>query len=76
MHRTDKYSSEVVNVSTHLTRMARHEPYTRAVVCPSGRDKNNRVAYSHLTFLQLEQEVDRLAHGLIKAGITHGTRTI
>ncbi len=68
--------AEVVNVATHLTRMAREQPYKRAVVYPAGRDKNKRVTYAHLTFLQLEHEVDRLAHGLKKAGITRQTRTV
>jgi acyl-CoA synthetase (AMP-forming)/AMP-acid ligase II len=67
---------EVVNVSSYLTEMARKAPYKRAVVCPAGRDKGRRVAYSHLTFLQLEQEVDRLAHGLLESGITRNTRTV
>ena len=68
--------AEVVNVATHLTRMAREQPYKRAVVYPAGRDRHNRVTYAHLTFRQLEQEVDRLAHGLKKAGITRQTRTV
>ena len=68
--------AEVVNVATHLTRMAREQPYKRAVVYPAGRDKHNRVTYAHLTFLQLEHEVDRLAHGLKNAGITRQTRTV
>jgi len=72
----DKQPTETVNVSTHLTRMAREQPYKRAVVYPAGRDKCDRVTYAHLTFLQLEHEVDRLAHGLIKAGISRGTRTV
>ena len=67
---------EIVNVATHLTRMAREQPYKRAVVYPAGRDKSKRAAYAHLTFLQLEKEVDRLAHGLQKAGITQQTRTV
>jgi len=68
--------SDIVNVSAYLTRMAQTDPYKRAVVCPAGRDRNHRVAYSHLTFLQLEQEVDRLAFGLQEAGIRRGTRTV
>ena len=70
------HSTEIVNVSTHLTRMAREQPYKRAVVYPAGRDKFKRVTYAHLTFLQLEHEVDRLAHGLKKAGISRQTRTV
>jgi olefin beta-lactone synthetase len=68
--------SDIVNVSAYLTRMAQTDPYKRAVVCPAGRDRNRRVTYSHLTFLQMEQEVDRLAFGLQEAGIRRGTRTV
>jgi len=76
MNDADTHAAEVVNVSTYLTRMAQNEPFKRAVVYPAGRDKSGRVAYAHLTFLQLEEEVDRLAHGLEKAGITRQTRTV
>ncbi len=72
---TDQNHSNV-NVSSHLTRMAITRPYQRAVVYPAGRDHNGRVAYAHLTFRQLDRESDRLAHGLGKAGLTRGTRTI
>ena len=46
------------------------------MVYPAGRDKKGRIAYSHLTFLQLDQESDCLAHGLTAAGVVHGTRTV
>lgn len=72
----EKHIGEIVNVATHLTRMAREQPYKRAVVYPAGRDQYKRVTYAHLTFLQLEHEVDRLAHGLKKAGIARQTRTV
>jgi acyl-CoA synthetase (AMP-forming)/AMP-acid ligase II len=76
MNEAQAHNAETVNVAAHLTRMARVQPYRRAVVYPAGRDKNKRVAYAHLTFLQLEQEVDRLAHGLKAAGIGRQTRTV
>ena len=69
---TDKF----VNISTYLKEMAGIQPYKRAVVSPVGRDKNGHVAYTHLTFQQLDRESDCLAHGLKKIGITRGTRTI
>jgi acyl-CoA synthetase (AMP-forming)/AMP-acid ligase II len=56
--------------------MARIQPYRRAVVYPAAHDHNGRVAYSHLTFRQLDRESDCFAHGLVQAGITRGTRTI
>jgi acyl-CoA synthetase (AMP-forming)/AMP-acid ligase II len=76
MNETKSNTSETVNVATHLTRMAREQPYKRAVVYPAGRDKFKRVTYAHLTFLQLEHEVDRLARGLKKAGVARRTRTV
>ena len=72
----DSEQSSSVNVAHYLKTMARVQPYRRAVVYPAGRDGNGRVAYSHLTFRQLDRESDCFAHGLIKAGITRGTRTI
>jgi acyl-CoA synthetase (AMP-forming)/AMP-acid ligase II len=67
---------DTVNVSSYLTEMARIQPYKRAVVSPAGRDAQNRIAYVHLTFRQLDQESDCLAAGLENAGITRGTKTI
>ena len=69
-------AEKTVNVATHLKTMARIQPYRRAVVSPVGRDKHGRVAYAHLTFRQLDRESDCFAHGLQKAGIVRGTRTI
>ncbi|MGD9079590.1 MAG: fatty acid CoA ligase family protein [Desulfobacterales bacterium] len=65
-----------VNVSSYLARMAKTQPNRRAVVYPAGRDKNGSVVYTHLTYSQLDQESDRIAHGLQKSGITRGTRVI
>jgi olefin beta-lactone synthetase len=69
-------ADSTVNVALRLKTMARVQPYRRAVVYPSGRDPNGRVAYSHLTFRQLERESDCFARGLEAAGIVRGTRTI
>lgn len=65
-----------VNVAHYLKTMARVQPYRRAVVYPAARDHHGRVAYSHLTFRQLDRESDCFAHGLVQAGISRGTRTI
>jgi olefin beta-lactone synthetase len=69
-------SEHTVNVALRLKSMARAQPYRRAVVCPANRDANGRVAYSHLTFRQLDRESDCFARGLETAGIRRGTRTI
>ena len=67
---------DCVNIASYLILAARTQPFKRAVVCPSGRDTSGRVAYAHLTFQQLDQASDRLAHGLQNAGIGRGDRTI
>lgn len=71
-----KPEDDFVNVSSHLDKMAQILPYKRAVVYPVSRDRNGRIAYAHLTFLQLDRESDRIAAGLDKAGIKKGTRTV
>ena len=68
--------SKTVNVAIHLRKMARIQPYKRAVVYPYKRDRMKRVAYTHLTFRQLDIESDRLAQGLENVGICRGVRTI
>ncbi len=69
-------SDHIVNVSRYLRDMAQIQPYRKAVICPAHRDSTGRVAYTHLTFRQLDRESDCLAHGLTQAGIKLGTRTI
>lgn len=69
-------SANPVNVASYLRTMARVQPYRRAVVSPAARDSNGRVAYAHLTFRQLDRESDCFAHGLVKAGIGRGVKTI
>jgi acyl-CoA synthetase (AMP-forming)/AMP-acid ligase II len=69
-------NTDIVNIASYLNQAAESRPFKRAVVYPAGRDKNGRVAYAHLTFLQLDQESDYLAHGLETAGITRGVRTV
>ncbi len=72
----DNSSAHPVNVARYLRTMAKVQPYRRAVVYPATRDADGRVAYAHLTFRQLDRESDCFAHGLEKAGIGRGVRTI
>jgi len=69
-------SNGFVNVASYLKRSAGLHPRKEAVVCPAGRDGNGRVRYIHLTFEQLDQKSDILAHGLESTGIQRGVRTI
>jgi acyl-CoA synthetase (AMP-forming)/AMP-acid ligase II len=66
----------VVNIAYRLRETARRMPYKRAVVYPASRDRYGRVAYSHLTFEQLDRESDALAAGLASIGIQRGTKTV
>ena len=65
-----------VNIAHRLKHTAARMPYKRAVVCPAGRDRRGRIAYTHLTFEQLDRESDNLARGLDRAGIVRGTKTV
>ncbi len=58
---------EIVNISRHLTEMARSQPDTPAIIFPQGRRS--------ITFRELDAESDRLALGLGRLGIVRGVRT-
>lgn len=72
-----------MNIAEHLPRMAERYPDKPAIVLPArGRDGGQDAhptlgaGYRHMTFHELDQQVDRCAHGLERVGITGGTRTI
>jgi len=69
-------SKTLRNITYHLRHMAQIYPYKRAVICKSGRDKNGKVKYCHLTFRQLDQESDDYAYGLQDIGISQGMRAV
>jgi len=64
------------NIARRLSEIAERFPHQRAVVCPAGRDAEGRVAYSQLTFQQLDRESDRLARGLQSIGVVPSTRLV
>jgi len=57
-----------VNIAAHLPRMAKLQPDTTAIIFPKGNQR--------LTFQELDRLSDRICHGLIRSGITRGTRTV
>lgn len=65
-----------MNIASYLPKMANKIPYQRAVVFPHSRDKAGRVSYTHLTFLQLNEEADRYAHGLTAFHVKKGMRVL
>lgn len=56
------------NIAAHLPRMAQLQPDTTAIIFPKGNQS--------LTFQELDRLSDRICHGLIRSGITRGTRTV
>jgi acyl-CoA synthetase (AMP-forming)/AMP-acid ligase II len=65
-----------INISYYVQDMAQKAPYKKAVIAPFSRDAQGRVAYTHLTYQQLDQECDRLAHGFTKAGFKRNMRVL
>ncbi|HEY6006878.1 MAG TPA: AMP-binding protein, partial [Geobacteraceae bacterium] len=61
-------SANFVNIAAHLPEMARRQPDTPAIIFPRG---NRR-----LSFRELDALSDRIAHGLVRAGIRRGVRTV
>jgi acyl-CoA synthetase (AMP-forming)/AMP-acid ligase II len=66
---------ECSNFAAFLTRMAARQPHGVAIVFPSGR-AGGKVCYTHYTYRQLDEESDRIAHGLERSGIGRGVRTV
>ena len=64
------------NIARRLNETAERFPHQRAVVFPAGRDAAGRLAYSHLTFQQLDRESDCLAAGLRSIGVVPFTRLV
>lgn len=64
------------NIASHLPKMAMSQPHKRAVVVPSGRDKEGRALWAQYTFAELDDASDRYAFGLESIGIRRGVRTV
>ncbi len=64
------------NIADRLRSSAKLVPTQRAVVFPETRDKAGRVAWTHVTFQQLDAEVDAIARGLIGMGVRPGHRIV
>jgi len=55
---------EQSNVARHIVSLAQKDPYKKIIISFSGRDDNGKMAYSHLTFRQFNQQSDDIARGL------------
>ncbi|MFE9934454.1 fatty acid CoA ligase family protein [Streptomyces sp. NPDC005533] len=70
-------TASAAGLATRLEGNARAFPHKPAVIHPDGgRDPDGRPRYRTLNYGELQQEVERLAHGLTHAGIGRGTRTV
>lgn len=65
-----------LNIADRLRTSAEAVPHQRAVVFPESRDSMGRVAWTHLTFQELDAEVDAIARGLISTGVRSGHRIV
>ncbi len=70
-------TTPIVNVAMHLSRQAAEDPNRVAIYVP-GRHSKPRNDWQHqaVTFAELDADSSALAHGLVAAGITRGTRTV
>lgn len=64
------------NIAAHLPAMAAAQPETLAVAIQGCSAATQIYVYKELTASELEEESNRLAHGLQKLGITQGIRTV
>lgn len=65
-----------LNIADRLRTSAQKVPHQRAVVFPEARDACGRVAWTHLTFAELDREADEIASGLIDLGVRPGHRLV
>lgn len=62
------------NIATFVDSASKKHPYKVAVHYPYSRDKDSRVAYTHLTYEQFSEESNRFANGLMERGVGVGSR--
>lgn len=67
---------QIVNVGRRLSEQAAKTPAASAVVETCGRGKDGKFRYRSITFRELDDDSDRIAAGLLTAGLTPGTRTV
>ncbi|HEV3439461.1 MAG TPA: fatty acid CoA ligase family protein [Gemmata sp.] len=69
-------SDSPLNVATHLVRMAADHPAQVAIYFPRrGVKSEGESEHIPITFAELNNDVDVIAHGLAALGIARGTRT-
>ncbi|NOQ42643.1 MAG: AMP-binding protein [Desulfuromusa sp.] len=68
--------SRSFNIAAHLPAMAEKQPATAAVHFPYKHDKNKQPLYQTYSYLELDQQSNRIAAGLESIGIFLGVRTV
>ena len=69
-------ASQNYNIAAHLPAMSARQPDTAAIHFPYKHDKNKQPLYQTYSYLELEQQSNRIAAGLESIGITRGVRTV
>ncbi|MBI2347396.1 MAG: AMP-binding protein [Deltaproteobacteria bacterium] len=67
---------EGMNVASHLTAAAARTPSKTALFYPRRSRPAGRVSYRAMTFRELDEESDRIAHGLREIGVGRGCRVL
>jgi acyl-CoA synthetase (AMP-forming)/AMP-acid ligase II len=67
--------TEISNIASYLPLVAAEQPDALAVAMPVGRKTKGRPRYRQLSYRELDDRSDRIAHGLIRIGIGRGVRT-
>ncbi|MGA1825517.1 MAG: fatty acid CoA ligase family protein [bacterium] len=69
-------NNDCINVAAYLPKMAQQHPDALAVAVATGKRSKGKACYKMLTFAELNNRCDRIAHGLWRIGIKQGTRTV
>lgn len=68
--------AQTYNISRLMTTAAERFPDKRALVFPESRDAQGHVAYTHLTFQQLEALSSQYARDFMEQGMKRGTKVL
>ncbi|MFE6844739.1 fatty acid CoA ligase family protein [Streptomyces sp. NPDC057686] len=73
---TVPHSATAAGLAECLERNAAAFPHKPAVIHPDGREPGGGPRYREVTYGELQGTVEEIAHGLARAGITRGTKTV
>jgi len=65
-----------MNIAAHLTAAAARAPAKTALFYPHRSRPGARASYRAMTFQELNEESDRIAHGLREVGVGRGCRVL